>query len=86
MNALSGTEALDALDMLHERGTLTSDRRSRLCIDHARSELKRLRDALEEIQRTTPRSGMDPHAKVGDRNAIRWNVHLIARAALEVPK
>lgn len=79
MNALSGTEALDALDMLHERGTLTSDRRSRLCIDHARSELKRLRDALEEIQRTTPRSGMD-------RGDLRWNVHLIAQAALEVPK
>lgn len=79
MNALSGTEALDALDMLHERGTLTSDRRARLCIDRAREELDRLRAALEEIQRTTPRSG------IAD-NEIRWNIHLIAQAALEVPK
>lgn len=44
-------------------------------------KVAKYRDALETIARTYPRSGMDPDAKVGD-NSIKWNVHMIAAAAL----
>lgn len=41
-----------------------------------------LRDALIEIINTKPQQGLDPNALVGSKDAVTWNVHMIAKNSL----
>lgn len=45
--------------------------------------IRRLRAALREIMQTRPMTVLNAKAKVGDPHAVGFNVHMIAREALE---
>lgn len=51
----------------------------------AQRDRERLLDALQQIATTKPLCGLNPKAKVSDPQDMKlvWNVHAIARAAIE---